>query len=264
MFGIDSYTRVLKSADAAGYEFLPFRPQRPRSGGIYLRHDVDYSMEYALEIAKVNAQHGAQATFFVLLQSEIYNAFSPRNREILEEIAGLGHHIGLHVRVPDTSSFDVEAHLKREWSMLQTIFPESVPVFSWHNPTAELIAKTEQAPSMEGLTNAYSAPFTKEAKYLSDSNLRFTPDQFIEAITGGSPRAIQLLIHPLNWVAGGNNMGEILAKTWGQIIKEREIDVSTNAYYRSNLSEGLPADLLNEFCQSILNLMGDSKPKTYK
>ena len=87
MFGIDSYTRILEAAQAGGYAFLAFTVEPPQSPGIYLRHDVDNSLECALEMARVNARLGVCGTFFVQLQSEIYNTFSQRAMEVLAEIS---------------------------------------------------------------------------------------------------------------------------------------------------------------------------------
>lgn len=61
---------------------------------IGLRHDVDNCFEPCLELARWEAERGYRASYFVLHDSPYWD--DPALREGLEQIAALGHEIGLH------------------------------------------------------------------------------------------------------------------------------------------------------------------------
>lgn len=61
-----------------------------------LTHDVDISPRYALDMARMEYRHDIKATYYILLHSEWYNALSPENIAILQEIKELGHELALH------------------------------------------------------------------------------------------------------------------------------------------------------------------------
>jgi hypothetical protein len=61
---------------------------------IGLRHDVDNVLEPCVELAEWEAKHGFRATYFVLHDSPYWDA--PELRPALDQIAELGHEIGIH------------------------------------------------------------------------------------------------------------------------------------------------------------------------
>ena len=48
-------------------------------------------------------------------------------------------------------------------------------------------------------------------------------------------------------MAGGDEMVEVFARTWRQIILEREVEIGPNAAYRKAFEDGMPISLLDEF-----------------
>ena len=62
---------------------------------VALRHDVDYSIDHALEFGKVEAEHGIRSTYF-LLSSEKYFDYSPAFADKCRELVAMGHSIGWH------------------------------------------------------------------------------------------------------------------------------------------------------------------------
>ena len=61
---------------------------------IGLRHDVDNVLEPCLELAQWENRHGFRATYFVLHDAPYWN--DPELPRVLEQIAELGHEIGIH------------------------------------------------------------------------------------------------------------------------------------------------------------------------
>ena len=101
-----------------------------------LRHDLDMSIEAALQVARVEHAIGMKATYFVLLRTEFYNPFSEIARETLFEIMNLGHRIGLHF---DASLYqdgggDFENVVDWECETLSRLLRREVDIVSFHRP----------------------------------------------------------------------------------------------------------------------------------
>lgn len=252
-YSLESYCLIVRQALSSGYVFVPFSLEQPPSGNrIYLRHDVDYSLEMALLLAETNAELGVQGTFCILLRSEIYNFLSPRSLDIVARIHDSGQQVGLHVRIlldllRDDSLLD--ARLRADFEFVRSNLPFVSPVFSWHNPTHEVLERYIQCRTKAGLLNTYSAEFFRDIAYYSDSNMRHSVDEIMQLVGGSQTRAMQLVLHPLNWVAGGNDMLDVFSKTWKYIIREREYDVRTNLRYAGVMPDGIPESVLQEFAE---------------
>ena len=57
-FDLAHYRELLEAAQAGGYRFASF-DREPRAGDLFLRHDVDLSLDAALRMAEVEAEAGA-------------------------------------------------------------------------------------------------------------------------------------------------------------------------------------------------------------
>src|SRR5262249_60372343 len=68
-FDLDHYRELL---DAAGGYRWTFFDEEPRAGDLFLRHDVDMSLEAALEMAELEAERGVQGTYFLMTRSGFY------------------------------------------------------------------------------------------------------------------------------------------------------------------------------------------------
>ncbi len=95
-----AHYRELLIKTASEYPFVGFEvldePSMPDRFAI-IRHDVDVSPSCALSLAQIEADLGIRATYTILLTGEFYNPFESRTRSTLNEIALLGHDIGLHL-----------------------------------------------------------------------------------------------------------------------------------------------------------------------
>jgi len=252
-YSLDSYRLVIREALSSGYMFAPFSlDQTPHGKRIYLRHDVDYSLEMALRLAEVNAELNVQGTFCLLLRSQVYNLLSELALQIVTRIHGSGQHIGLHVPLtPALLAEDglLDARLKTDFEVAQGNVPIISPVYSWHNPTSEGLERYVQCPRKVGLLNVYSAPFFREIPYYSDANMRYPVEAFMRFVGRDQPAAMQLVFHPLNWVAGGTSMGDVFSRTWPYIIREREHEIRLNRFYAKVLPDGMPEGVLQGFAE---------------
>src|SRR6478736_4805823 len=121
-FDLDHYRELLDAAKAGGYRFAFFDHQ-PAAGDLLLRHDVDLSLDAALRLAELEAEAGAQATYFLMTESVFYNLASEEGRAATERLRELGHRVGLHAVWPRTELDD-----------------RFDPVVAWHNPNPDYMS----------------------------------------------------------------------------------------------------------------------------
>ncbi len=197
-FGLGHYRELLESAQAGGYRFAHF-DHDPRPGDLFLRHDVDFSLEAALTIARVDHELGARATFFLLPSSVFYNLASLEGRAALAELRALGHAVGLHAQWPN-------ADLDERFD----------PVIAWHNPGPEHISEP-----LPGVVNVMEPRFARH--YRSESNQRWRQGCPQEALRAGELEWLQLLLHPEIWVHPGETMRETMLAMLGR-ERERRLD----------------------------------------
>lgn len=185
-FSYQHYADIVRQARKTGYELGAFRDYDPQKRSIILRHDIDFSPDHALRLAALERTLGVQSTYFVLLHSEFYNAFSEATRRRLVAILELGHEIGLHYdpRFPD---------VRAEADLLSEYLQSPVSMIARHKPTSAGIDIDRE----NGLKNAYAKEFTSEIKYLSDSSQHWREGCLCGNL--GKYERMQVLMHGEWW-----------------------------------------------------------------
>src|SRR5262249_821300 len=115
-FSLGHYREILRAALDGGYRFAFFEAP-PGAGDVFLRHDVDLSLEAAVEMAELEAEEGGGETYLLMTRSVFYNLASREGEDAIARLRELGHRVGLHAvhpRVELDARFD--------------------PVVAWHNP----------------------------------------------------------------------------------------------------------------------------------
>ena len=207
---LDGYRELLAAALEGGYTPVHFETE-PDKGMIYVRHDVDLSLDAALRMARLEADLGVAATYFLMRSSVLYNLASEEGRATLAELRTLGHRIGLHAVYPD-------AELDERFD----------PVLAWHNPDPAYMTTP-----IPGVVNVMQGDRFDPATYRSDSNQHWrSGDPTEELRTGGFPW-LQLLVHPEIWVYPGETMGATMR---AMLDAERERRLAQLAADRIDLS----------------------------
>jgi hypothetical protein len=183
-FELAHYVEILDAAKAGGYRFTSFG-ESPERGDIFLRHDVDLSLEAAVTMAELEADRGVQTTYLLMTRSVFYNLASSEGTAAIARLRELGHAVGLHAVHPDV---DLDERFD--------------PVVSWHNPQAEHMSE-----SIPGAINVYAEPYFQPATYRSDSNQYWRSGCPHEELRGGGFPWLQILVHPEIWVYQGATMG---------------------------------------------------------
>jgi hypothetical protein len=205
---LDAYGALLEAA--RGYRFVHF-DHEPQEGELLLRHDVDFSLAAAVQMAELEAAHGVSATYFLMTRSVFYNLASHEGDAALQRLRELGHRVGLHAVYPH---IDVDDRFD--------------PVLAWHNPDPEFM----NAP-LDGLVNVMAPPWFDRERYRSDSNQHWRSGDPTAALAAREFEWLQLLTHPEIWAFDGTRMRETMesmlaaerAERWRQLEEDR-IDLS--------------------------------------
>jgi len=186
-FDLGHYRELLEAARAGGYRFARFG-DGPDEGALFLRHDIDLSLEAAVRMAEVEAEMDVEATYLLMTESVFYNLASEEGTATIVRLRELGHPVGLHAVHPNVEldgRFD--------------------PVVSWHNPRPEYMSD-----EIPGAVNAYGSRYFAPETYRSDSNQHWRFGCPHEELRASAFPWLQILVHPEIWVYDGETMGETM------------------------------------------------------
>jgi len=186
-FDLVHYRELIEAARAGGYRFARFGGG-PESGDLFLRHDIDLSLDAALQMAEFEAELGVQATYLLMTESVFYNLASWEGVAAIERLRELGHPVGLHAVHPKV--------------VLDERFDT---VISWHNPAPEYMGG-----DIPGAVNVYGERYFSPMTYRSDSNQHWRSGCPHEELRAGAFPWLQILVHPAIWVYEGSTMGQTM------------------------------------------------------
>ena len=209
-FDLAHYRELLDAAKTGGYRFATF-DRSPLAGDLFLRHDVDLSLEAALELAELESEAETQATYFLMTRSVFYNLASAEGEHALARLRELGHRVGHHAVNPN---IDLDERFD--------------PVVAWHNPNPEFMAGL-----VEGAVNVMSEPWFSRDHYRSDSHQHWRSGCPHAELAAGEFEWLQLLTHPEIWVYPGATMRETMH---AMLDAQREHDLERLAADRIDLS----------------------------
>lgn len=225
-----TYVSLLQSLLDKSYRFGDFGQLGP-DRTIVLRHDIDFSLEYALKAARIEAEMGISAYYFILLTSNFYNAFSRQGREMLLEIKQLGHRFGVHF--DPTVHDNVEAGFEEERAALESVVGHT-DITSLHRPGKFLEDNNRSIGSCE---HTYLDKYFKDVKYTSDSNARFKYGHPLASSEFLAGKSIHLLIYPIWWMLDEGSMSDKV-RQWQ---KERLTFLNDDVIYSLVNFDGAPA-----------------------
>lgn len=154
---------------------------------LYLRHDVDFSLDHAVQMADWEHDNGFHSTFYILMHSEHYNPLSAKNMYKIKHIRDLGHEIGWHIDTTNNLEID-------ECNLLSDVVGEHVGSYAQH-----FYSLTDRPPEYGHLINAMEL----NAKYISDSSMNWREGCLCENL--GKYDIIQCLTHPIWWFSNCAN-----------------------------------------------------------
>ena len=182
-FTYKAYERLIGNLRNHGYQTVSYDNWEKAQRCVILRHDIDYDLDKAVKLAKIEMDLGVKSTYFVLLTSDFYNVFSKNAGDSLRTLKDCGHTIGLHFdekRYPGIWGCNIEEirqRIVKEAEVLSAATANEINVVSMHRPSGAVLDADLQIP---GMINSYGQTYIRNFKYLSDS--RRTWREPVEAI----------------------------------------------------------------------------------
>ena len=228
MFSYDEYREIIKLVKESG-RACTYAEAKDRDRFILVRHDVEYSVERAHALSRVEDSLDFHAHYFFQWTNNSYNILSRKNRDILTDMHERGHIIGLHFALNGmTDMVLIRERIRQEIAMLSDMLGFPIDCFSIHRPSPAVLAENIKFPD---ILNAYqdefftfdpkAAPDSElRVKYLSDAN-HIWRYGYPDAGTISSHQRIQILAHPFAWTKKGYDNKE----NYRTLIQEKYIEM---------------------------------------
>lgn len=200
-FTYKEYLKIISLLKRHGYQFMGYRNDYSDLKSVILRHDVDLSLDKAVEFAEFENSLGVVSTYYVLLSSYWYNIMEPSSQKKIKKIVALGHDVGLHFDESkyrfindNTWKSNITKVIEKEAHLMETILDGDVKIrsVSMHIPSSKTLGADLK---LDGLINSYGKDFFEKWKYVSDSNMNWRENVF-EIIESENYNKLHILTHP--------------------------------------------------------------------
>jgi len=209
-----------------------------------LRHDIEFSIDRAYKLAKIEKELGVVSTYTVQVRNNTYNALSEKNIDLISKIKELGHHIGLHQNPPSSMKLDtLKDYIMRDITILEDCYGFEIDRFAFHRPKKEYLNCYIE---LDNRINCYDKKFfhffedkpeSLEILYLADSNHKWKYGYPLD-FDFSKINKLQLLTHPFSWSdSGGDNYGNFVT-----LIRERNDELVNSMNTETNT---FPQELLS-------------------
>ena len=209
-----------------------------------LRHDIEFSIDRAYKLAKIEKELGVVSTYTVQVRNNTYNALSEKNIDLISKIKELGHHIGLHQNPPSSMKLDtLKDYIMRDITILEDCYGFEIDRFAFHRPKKEYLNCYIE---LDNRINCYDKKFfyffedkpeSLEILYLADSNHKWKYGYPLD-FDFSKINKLQLLTHPFSWSdGGGDNYGNFVT-----LIRERNDELVNSMNTETNT---FPQELLS-------------------
>ena len=209
-----------------------------------LRHDIEFSIDRAYKLAKIEKELGVVSTYTVQVRNNTYNALSEKNIDLISKIKELGHHIGLHQNPPSSMKLDtLKDYIMRDITILEDCYGFEIDRFAFHRPKKEYLNCYVE---LDNRINCYDKKFfhffedkpeSLEILYLADSNHKWKYGYPLD-FDFSKINKLQLLTHPFSWSdSGGDNYGNFVT-----LIIERNDELVNSMNTETNT---FPQELLS-------------------
>ena len=194
MFTYDHYKDTCKKYMNSQYTFCTLdMPVNINKKQVYMVHDVDFDLDNAIELSKIESENNIVSTYFIRIGAKQYNIFNSSTQSKIKEILMHGNKIGFHYeRVFEELS--VEEDLKKCKDIFKTILNIPILYFNIHEPARTGI---DISNLLQNNNRCYNSNFFKNIKYISDSGSRWREGCFSNHIN--KHNNILVLTHPIWW-----------------------------------------------------------------
>lgn len=206
-FTLDGYADMIAEFATAGYSFTRYQDavnDVVTPPYVILRHDLDFSIEAALVMARLEHGLHVHSTYFFQLRSPLYNPLSKRVVNAGLRIYQLGHDLALHFDLSlYQSGFD--QCIIDELDVLRRYYPfANGNIISFHRP-GSLAFDLHTLSMPDGVIHTYSKAFFHDIAYFSDGAGIWRSGHPLSSEAFLQRKPMQILTHPMRWVVQGNN-----------------------------------------------------------
>jgi len=224
----ESLETFFQEAKQHGYAFIGYEQAQQTPRFIIMRHDVDLDLNYAAELAELEARHDVGSTYFLMLRNPLYNLLAPQSSRCLRKILDLGHQVGLHFDVsayPDANQSRLLEAISHELSILKQLAGSDrvSKCVTFHKPNPHIL-NTEIV--TDDFFSGYNRSFFRDIRYIADSGGAWREESILELIRDARPPRIQFTSHPIWWIAPGRTQAEKLAALLQQHAALAEEDLA--------------------------------------
>ena len=139
MFSFDDYREIIRIIKATG-RHANYADALGKDRFIIMRHDVEYSVERAYELARVEQSMDFVSTYFFQWTNNSYNILSKRNMDMIKDMHERGQHIGLHFALNGmTDMSEIRKRIRKEIEILSEMFGFAIREFSIHRPSKDVL-----------------------------------------------------------------------------------------------------------------------------
>lgn len=249
MFSFNDYRKIIQIIKDTG-RVTDYKAALHADKFAIMRHDVEYSVERAYELARVESSMDFTSTYFFQWTNNSYNILSRKNKDLIKDIHERGHNIGLHFALNGMTDMEqIRAQILKEIRILNELFGFTIDTFSIHRPSKDVLRENIKLP---GIINAYQDEFFTfgenvteqsevEVKYLSDANHIWRygyPDE--KNIL--SYDKVQILTHPFAWCKEGydnfDNYKALVNEKYVELIDSIDRECKDFGEYRDWFMDG--------------------------
>ena len=194
MYNFDRYKTLIEKLLKAGLKPTTNWNKKLDADTLFLRHDIDFSISYAHQIALVEYNLNVKSTFFFMLTCNMYNFLSEHNQRLVKNISEMGHKISLHFDFKANKDLD---SFRREKKIFENITNVTIDIVSLHRPGSFL---NNNNSTLQGIPQTYQDIYYKNMLYISDSGGKNILSLVNEYLNKTRDRGLHLLTHPIWWI----------------------------------------------------------------
>ena len=156
MFSYNDYKEIIRIIQSTG-RHANYADALGKDKFVIMRHDVEYSVERAYELSRVEQSMDFRSTYFFQWTNNNYNVLSRKNMDMIKDMHERGQHIGLHFALNGmTDMQQIRKRIKMEIDILSEMFGFEITQFSVHRPSKDILRENIK---MDGILNAYQDDF---------------------------------------------------------------------------------------------------------
>ena len=156
MFNLKIYKTLIKKLLNAGLKPSTNWNKKLSKNTLFIRHDIDFSIEYAYRLALSESRLKICSSYFFMMTSNFYNLLSSHNQKLVKKISSMGHKVSIHF---DPTAYKDLKYFKYEKNVFENIFGKKIDIVSIHRP--RFFLKNNNI-KLSGISQTYQDVFFKK------------------------------------------------------------------------------------------------------